>query len=553
VTTPPTPSSGGDAREVRELRRFAAGLPWLPLLTACLPLLVVAARALGESGDPLTIAGDYAVLELGARSALHLDQLLGPYSRYLWNHPGPVMFLAVAPFYGVTGTEAGGMGLGAAAWNLAVVAAIVLLAHAAGGRRWAWSAAVTIVLWTYAYGPEQLADPWNPTMTVLPTAGLVVAGAAFAAGQRWALPVLAVLATMAVQTHVGTAVVVVAVGAVALVAGLVFLVRQRGAEGWASLLPPALVTVAALAVLWAPPLWQQLTYEPGNLGELVAFARDDRDQPPRERRESIESATELVVGVHRPVGRVVRETGPSSPLPDLSTPEWALAGLLGLGLAAGIVVGVARRRWFGVAAAGLSLLAWSAAVVAADSAQGDLYLYLLAFVSGVGLAVWLAVAGNVVEVLPRRVVDPVARWVPVAGVVLAALVSFDAARGPLPLRRYSAPELGPVVDAAVAHAEAADARAVRLRIVHDSQWPWAAAVAVELEDRGFDVTVDAPWTFMFGEDRAPTGDEDELLSFTRPDDPPPTPEDSLVVAADPTAVYAADEVHPGPAAIPVIL
>jgi len=540
-----------------------AELPWLALLTACLPVLVVAVRAAAGAGHDVTVAGDYAVLELGTRSALHLDQFLGPYSRYQWNHPGPLMFFAAAPFYGLTGTEAPGMGLGAAVWNLALVAAIVIIADAAGGRRWAWAAAVTLVAFALAYGPEQLADPWNPTMTVLPTAAIVVAGAAYAAGRRWALPALAVFSTMAVQTHIGSLPVAAAVTGAAVIVGTIAIVRSRrreggddgdgddgGDRGWPALVRPGMVAVALLAVLWAPPVWQQLTDEPGNLGELVAFARRDDTAPPHDLQQSFEAATELVDGVHRPVGRVVREVGPTTPLPDLSTAEWSLGAVLAAALVAAVVLGILRRRWFGAAVAGLAVLAWAASVIAARQAEGTLYLYLLAFASGVGIAAWLGVAGAVAELLPARFVERAARWVPALGLSFAAVVAVDAARGALPLERYTSPELAGLTAAGVAAARADGADEARVRIVDNSQWPAAAAVAVALEDAGVDVTVEDPWTFMFGQDRGPSGNEDLLLSVGRADRPPPTRDDELLATASESALYGAPEVHPGPAADP---
>ena len=73
---------------------------WQALILAA--LLPIAVAGLGEllgwgiRGVPY---GDYSIIELQILRAARGQQLLGPASRFGWNHPGPLYFYLLAPLY----------------------------------------------------------------------------------------------------------------------------------------------------------------------------------------------------------------------------------------------------------------------------------------------------------------------------------------------------------------------------------------------------------------------------------------------------------------------
>src|ERR1043166_6073345 len=76
----------------------------LVLLLVILPLFIAAFRL------PFRLSnfypqGDMAVLEIGTLHASTGAQLLGPYSRFHWNHPGPLYFYLLVPFYVLSGRQ----------------------------------------------------------------------------------------------------------------------------------------------------------------------------------------------------------------------------------------------------------------------------------------------------------------------------------------------------------------------------------------------------------------------------------------------------------------
>ena len=51
--------------------------------------------------------GDYAGLEIATRYVFTGRTLLGPYSRFMFNHPGPLYFFVIAPIYVLLGRTEG--------------------------------------------------------------------------------------------------------------------------------------------------------------------------------------------------------------------------------------------------------------------------------------------------------------------------------------------------------------------------------------------------------------------------------------------------------------
>ncbi|HEY2429607.1 MAG TPA: hypothetical protein VGI06_11805, partial [Acidimicrobiales bacterium] len=114
---------------------------WVAVLAVAMSPAVEATRILVERPH-VVLYGDQALLELGARRAAHLDQLVGPYSRTGFHHPGPIVFYLLAPFVRILGTGGSGLYLGAVAINgAALVATVAVLWRRLGPVAATWSAA----------------------------------------------------------------------------------------------------------------------------------------------------------------------------------------------------------------------------------------------------------------------------------------------------------------------------------------------------------------------------------------------------------------------------
>jgi len=70
-------------------------------------------------------SGDLAVIESYTIHALNGKPSSGPYSRFQWNHPGPMYFLLLAPFYVLSEYRAVALAVGAMAINMGALAIMV--------------------------------------------------------------------------------------------------------------------------------------------------------------------------------------------------------------------------------------------------------------------------------------------------------------------------------------------------------------------------------------------------------------------------------------------
>jgi hypothetical protein len=249
------------------LRPGAAALRWAPLVVA-LPGLAAAASVLVQGWVPTT---DQAVevLRVADVGTAHTP-LTGPWSRFGWDHPGPLLFWVTAPGYRAFGPT--GLAATVALVHAASAAGAVVAARRIGGAVLAALVAAVVGVMSLAMG-DWLADPWNPYVgTLALLAGLLCAwGACRGDGRLFAGAVLS--GSWAVQAHVAYAAVVAAAAVWCTVA---YLVRRRG--GSRRLGGRAVAVAVAIGLLcWSGPLWDEVASPPANLRDLASYARQDHE------------------------------------------------------------------------------------------------------------------------------------------------------------------------------------------------------------------------------------------------------------------------------------
>jgi hypothetical protein len=250
------------------------------ILIVLLPLVVSAFALLGAVGSEYHPSGDQAIIELNVRDVFHAPPLLGPYSRFGWFHPGPALYYALALPYWLTGGSSASLAFAALVLNALAVVGILLIARRRGGLAVLLLTGLIVEVLVLRLGAQFTRDVANPYVTVFPFLLLAFLAWTMSCGDRWALPVSAVVASFLVQTHVGYA-----LPAAALVAfgigGCVWSARQsrhagdakpaRNASSWRGWLIVLIVTAVIVLVMWLPPLIQQLTGETDNFGKVLDF------------------------------------------------------------------------------------------------------------------------------------------------------------------------------------------------------------------------------------------------------------------------------------------
>ena len=356
------------------------------------------------------------------------------------------------------------------------------------------SAAVTVWL---LRAPDTLSSFWNPVLIALPALLFVWLGAAVAAGRATAMVPLAGVGSFLAQSHVGLVPPVGVMWVVALGTGWYRSCRddEPARQRWWRWLATGGVLVA---VLWALPLVEQLTEEPGNLTLLARFFAS---APPGQRTiaQSVTmwaaALTQAgVAGFHQPTG---------VPLPVLARP-----GIVAAGLA--MIVLLAAMAWRSRSRPGLSLPAAShllivlVALAAIHRSPGLVGDYTIFWLAPIGTSAGALIAGWALRSLiggaeGRAAMAARAQtWLPAAVLLLAVSVAALDLRahfgGPSPPRESGPPTLSRQTR------DGLRARGITDPAVDiaDDAWAEAAATLVQMYKAREPFAVDPAWTFMYG-------------------------------------------------------
>lgn len=188
------------------------------------------------------------------------------------NHPGPLSFYLLAPFYRIAGASPWGLELGSVVVNVLAVAGMVMIGARLAGRRGAIAMAALAAVAIRGYGLNVLTHPWNPYLPVLIWMLVLVAAWAVLAGDHWSAIVVVVAGSVAAQTHVPYLLNAIAITFVVL---LVMLWRRWSAmpDRRGEISRPMWWAVGVGAVLWVPPFVDQLIRDPGNIRMLIRHFR----------------------------------------------------------------------------------------------------------------------------------------------------------------------------------------------------------------------------------------------------------------------------------------
>ena len=452
-----------------------------------------------REAPPHPAYADGAVFELHVRNAAVGQQILGAYSQFGWNHPGPIAFYSYLPFYWLGGESQFALNGASYAANVLAVLAILWVTVRRGEGLLAPLVMGLVLIYSIRL-PGLAASFWNPHALILPLAALLVLCAAISAGDVWLIPVAAITATWVVQCHVGLAL------PVAACAATTALFHSRGSSR-AIPVRAWWTTAIALAVAWLLPIADQVINSPGNMRRVVEFLLfEGGDRPALSTAASAFSA--MTLGVLRPDFYLARGWAF-----EPAAARWvALAGVSVLGLAAAVVVARRRGANFSASLGACCLAVLAAGALSAISVRtriGDYHLFYLSIVGVVSIA---AVA-NVL--LQNRVPIPKAAVV-LLSVVFAAGAAFvwyrgltDATRPVDTLESRTVEE----ISRGILEANRNGRLGNLLVEVDPSVWDIAAGVVLELRKADVQIAAEPLLSRLYGPPFKATGQEDMVLSI----------------------------------------
>jgi hypothetical protein len=462
----------------------------LALIAAALVPFVPAAAEFARRGVPdYLFTGDGATLELRVLHAAHGVQLVGAYSRFYWNHPGPAFFYLALPVYEAFHERGPALNLFMLVVNAIVAVAIVLLARRLRGDPFAWLVAALLAIAELVAIPFVQTGEWNPVSPMFPLVLLSFLGAALGCGHIAMLPAFAFVASVIVQTHIGYLPEVAAVAGVAAAGGVWHLVSRRYAN-WhlqRSDRLIALSTAAVLVVCWSLPLYESVRHRPGNLKLLVEFFTGPH---PAEHTWEVVFTT-VFRGLSVVPAAIAQTWRIAVPTPGPLVGEAVALGELA------VVAGALSAAWrwrdttLGVFAA-IALAEIVAAVAAVHAIRGEVLPYLV---------LWIAIPGLMAMVAGAAWLTPQTGRSGSVTIACGAVALVLALVAPVPRapifrdRDPAAEQLAHDVQAALG-AHHVDRPVIR--IASDYMWPPVAAIVLHLYKQRVPFFVERAWGFMFG-------------------------------------------------------
>jgi hypothetical protein len=453
-------------------------------------------------------SGDWGLLAMRIEDVGHATPLLGPYSRFGWNHPGPLVYWILAIPYHLLGWSARSMLASTALVNAIALGGTVALAWRRGRLPLAALTTLALSILTHTMGPELLRDPWNPYITVLPVALFVMVCWCGADGDRWAWPAAIAVGSFIVQSHIGYAVIVFGVG------GTSVLLAWQNRKSVA-LLPMdrrhrrVLLGITGFVTLacWLPVLFDQF-FRSGNISAIVSYFLSSSDRPAGIHDALAQAAANLPLpdvgwlGALRVVGADGAVEG--GDLLALLLPVSIYGGALAVALAVRARSAVRFQIITGVAVV--------CGVLATARITGPMFGYLIEWWWVLACLWWLSIVWSITNAVvcwPRTPV-PVKRLLPIALVAICLVGGFrtsrttaqaaDLAAAPeasnsLLLHDLLPPLIGTLGSLPEVHA-------VRVETINSTWGTMSDGVRYAITHAGNEVVVDPQYGFKFGERRS---------------------------------------------------
>jgi hypothetical protein len=496
----PSPRPAGGIVDWLSRHRWPMLVAALLLAICVAPVVMAGIDGAGRTWHP---AGDWSVLELRTRDVgSSATPLLGPYSRFGWNHPGPMLFWLFAVPYRLLGQSSSTMLLASALANAGAIVGVGVFAWRRGRLPLVAGAATGLAILCTHLGPSFLRDPWNPSITALPFALFVLLAWSAWEGDRLAVPLLAFTGSLLVQSHIGFAGLVIVLWAIAAMG---FCRRDRA---WRR---PILWSVVVLGVCWLPVVADQFVGT-GNLGELGQYFRGGSSEGPAGWGTALGVVAREMGGVAPWLGGVERGSSWDGGL-VIASASSLVVPLLAFGVAA--FVAFRRRAASALRFQAIVAVATGVGFVSAARVTGPVFAYLVRWMWVLGLLWWLSTfwalwsalfATSSLDAPPARRWTVVRSWATVGLTVLAlVVVTRTSVRTASGIDRIGTPdgEWYVTLDVIADDVVAATPRTgpVLVQAAGSNNGSIADAIRLQLDRHGIPVVVDDDQRNKYGESR----------------------------------------------------
>lgn len=466
--------------------------------------------------------GDDAILEIYTLHASHGTQMLGPYSRFQWNHPGPALFYVLLPLYKLTGQSTLSLYYGALVINLTTILAVLALSYKAAGPGLFYWTAMLLAAYMGNLEPRLLTSPWNPFVTILPFGLVIFMCAVFSGRNVRILPALVIVATFVVQTHIEYLPIV---SAIVLASFLLYALRRNRGETTLKSSPSQrrwvwfAVSCFILAAMWMPPMLEEVQSDSGNLTKLYRFFLADRGSHSFSEAFSTVSIRISAIPPYN-WGLLLHVA-----LDRQRQFEIVVGVLQMLLLAVAYWTAMKQQKHYNSALCVLAAVGGCLGLVSVISIPGNINPYLVLWITLLGIINWCTIAGTILprlaRTLPARAQSVVRQISKLAGVGIicfaAALnVSHVFQRRAIPDCRSR--EIEALYGSLRSYLERKAIRRPLIRVQNvgrgaHNTWSVTAGVILQLYKARIPFSIESDYLYMFGKQFEPTGTEEQEILF----------------------------------------
>ncbi len=412
--------------------------------------------------------GDLASNGLSITRAMNFEQIHGPYSRFNFFHPGPLLFYlygvaeVIGSWIGIS--PYGSHNLGQLGLNLAFLLGSVLILSQNGSRV---SAVLFFLaaLWTInPLGENILQFTWGPAATIGPVIFFLVSGTSIYRGLGTQLPWHWAAASLAMQSHIGTAAILLPLELIIL-SGFI---ANRGI--WRTNRNIFIFSLPFLLILNLPIVIDLFTSgSQSNLVRLFEFFTDHKRG-----HEVIESVSLISSFFLNPLGLNY------APLVPIC---FAVALLF------------TRRNHFLRVLLGLTLAGYVLSIFAGMRIVGRLHPHVIWYEAGIAATFWGALLVAIVSWLGNLFMAQNAgvNKIFMGGIALL-LVIYSYTEFRFPISPLCTSEPAEIVKWIKPNQDST----IKIHIDRGGSWSLATGLALKLQRSGYNFCIDKQWRFLFG-------------------------------------------------------
>ncbi|HEY3144431.1 MAG TPA: hypothetical protein VGJ86_25095, partial [Acidimicrobiales bacterium] len=196
------------------------------------------------------------------------------------SHPGPLSFFMLAPVFRLLGADGTALLTSSIVVSLVAAGLAIWIGYRRGGWRFALAVTVILGLLIRTYGAWRLAEAWNPNLPIVWWFVFLLAVWSVVCDDLPMLPVAAFAGSYCAQTHIPYVGLVIGLGGLTAVYLVVrWFRRWRGdAAAQRRLLVWGGGTAVLGALLWLPPVIEQINHHPGNIAIIIENFRNPYDK-----------------------------------------------------------------------------------------------------------------------------------------------------------------------------------------------------------------------------------------------------------------------------------